>query len=79
METVLNLWQLVYQHDLVAQTKKRRQLWIDQAKASISGSPVAIVTGKVFFSLGFKEKIGKKRVLFIFNRMLTNISWMAPS
>ncbi|KAG0046313.1 hypothetical protein BGZ83_008512 [Gryganskiella cystojenkinii] len=48
MECVLNLWQLAFQHDLVAQTKRRRQLWIDQSKASIKtnqGPPVAIVTG----------------------------------
>ncbi|KAI7825991.1 hypothetical protein BC939DRAFT_118104 [Gamsiella multidivaricata] len=46
MECVLNVWQLIMQHDLKAQIKKSRQLWIDQSKASAaSGQRIAIVTG----------------------------------
>ncbi|KAI8599974.1 hypothetical protein EDD21DRAFT_431942 [Dissophora ornata] len=37
MECLLNVWQLMKQRDLVALSKKRRQLWIDQAK-SVSSS-----------------------------------------
>ncbi|KAF9195582.1 hypothetical protein BGZ50_004181 [Haplosporangium sp. Z 11] len=46
MECLLNVWQLIVQRDLKTQTRRRRQLWIDQAKASSVGQTrVAIVTG----------------------------------
>ncbi|KAF9999911.1 hypothetical protein BGZ79_006489 [Entomortierella chlamydospora] len=47
LECVLNIWQLLKQRDLLAQTRINRHLWIDQAKASnLTGQPrIAIVTG----------------------------------
>ncbi|KAG0341358.1 hypothetical protein BG000_009402 [Podila horticola] len=46
MECVLNVWQHIKQHDFTAQSIKRRQLWIDQARTAAAGAPrVALVTG----------------------------------
>ncbi|KAF9115490.1 hypothetical protein BGX27_007619 [Mortierella sp. AM989] len=47
LECLVNVWQLIKQNDLVAQSKIRRQFWIEQAKASIAPGQtrIAIVTG----------------------------------
>ncbi|KAG0100319.1 Retinol dehydrogenase 12 [Podila epicladia] len=69
MECVLNVWQYIKQHDFTAQSIKRRQLWIDQARTTAAGSPrVALVTGgntglgyetaKALVEAGYRTVIG---------------------
>ncbi|ORZ09351.1 hypothetical protein BCR41DRAFT_372847 [Lobosporangium transversale] len=46
LECTLNIWQFIKQPDLKSRTTRRRQLWIDQAKAANAGKTrIALVTG----------------------------------
>lgn len=58
MECVLNVWQLLKQPDLTARALERRQIWIEQNKATHLGrSLVAIVTGNNSLTWLFVIKI----------------------
>lgn len=74
MECVLNVWQYIKQHDFTAQSIKRRQLWIDQARAAAGAPRVALVTGKYYGALALKFPA---KMNFI--KPVISLSWLRPT